>query len=255
MTFSDYVRRQRPSPRELPLVHTTECHHLDSIVKSQSLNPRHCGVFKEPLLYFFYGRPAYRDPSKNAPMKDISFCPICFVFRTGDRVPVKRVFPFDTGASQKPLALYEPQVPAADALLKFSVSAAIESARRIVRAFFVTDGNYFAGRARVGLGFTPGEVDAKAYYDLINGGGSSDCDDRRSAIEVQSSATIDLRGQLLAIVMPTSFLENRQLMKTLLQDWHGFPLTYGADVGMRPTEFHGVIREAVRGHYKVWGLL
>src|SRR5437899_628133 len=169
MTFSDFVQTQRASRRELPLVHATECHHFNSILKSHTLEPRECSVFQEPLLYFFYGRPAYRDSSKTLPMKDISFCPICFVFRTGNRFPLKRLFPFDTGASQAPRALYEPQVLAAEALNKFSVAAVIESARRIVQTFFETDENYLAGRPKIGLAFTAGEIDAKAYYELING--------------------------------------------------------------------------------------
>jgi hypothetical protein len=255
MTFSDYLQLQPTSRRELPLVHAIECRHLDSILKSHTLEPRHCSVFQEPLLYFFYGRPAYRDPSKTLPIKDISFCPICFVFRTGNRFPLKRLFPFDTGASQAPHALYEPHVLAADALNRFGVLALIENARRIVKAFFETDENYLAGRAKIGLAFTPGEVDAKAYYDLISGGGKPECDDRRSAIELQTAATVDLRGQLAAIVMPTSFLDDDALMKTLLEEWHAFPLTYSADVGMRPTEFHGTIREKIRIHYKDLGLI
>jgi hypothetical protein len=255
MTFSEYLQTQATSRRELPLVHATECHHFDSIRRSHMLRPRPCPVFNEPLLYFFYGRPSYRDSSKTTPIKDISYCPICFVFRTGRNIPIKRLFPFDTGASQNPHALYEPQVLANDALLKFSLIGAIQNAQRIVRTFFDTDENYLGGRAKIGLAFSRGELDAKAYYDLISGGGKPECDDRRSAIEIQTDASIDLHGALLAIAMPTTFLEDAPLMQTLLEDWHALPLTYSADIGMRPTEFHGTIRELIRIHYKAWNLI
>src|SRR5207245_9350453 len=124
-----------------------------------------------------------------------------------------------------------------------------------VQRFCETDEDYLAGSPKIGLAVTAGEIDAKAYYELINGGGKPECDDRRSAIEIQTTASIDLRGQLAAIAMPTSFLEDDRLIKTLLEEWHGFPLTYNADVGMRPTEFHGAIREMLSRHYTDLGLL
>ncbi len=95
----------------------------------------------------FYGRPAYRDVSQTAPVRDIGLFPVCFVFEPGALFAnAKRVFPFDTGPSQK--GLYEPDVLAVDALTKYEVTASIESARRIVRCFFDVDAECYLNQPR-----------------------------------------------------------------------------------------------------------
>ncbi len=124
ISFSDYIQKQAMSPAELPLVHTTEYFNLASIRASHTLQASNCNIFKEPLLYFFYGRPAYRDSSQTSPTRDVGFYPICFVFQP-DTVckKVKRLYPFDTGASQH--GLYEPAIKRAEALTDYQVPAAV----------------------------------------------------------------------------------------------------------------------------------
>jgi hypothetical protein len=137
-SFSDYIQTQATASVELPLVHTTEYFRLPLIQTSNILQPLSCSVFKEPLLYFFYGRPAYRDASQTTPTRDVGFYPICFVFRPGTICKkAKRVYPFDTGAAQK--GLYEPAIRRTDALTGYGVQAVVESARKIVSRFFETE--------------------------------------------------------------------------------------------------------------------
>jgi hypothetical protein len=249
--FAAYVQRHAATMPELPLIHTTQCEHLPSIRANHALEPRQCRVFGEPLLYLFYGRPSYRDCAKTTPVnQDVAYCPVCFVLKPDSRLALTRVFPFDTGAFQK--GHYEPQVPAGRTLNDFSVPGVIDSARQIVDAFFETNSNYLASKTRSGLTFTPNEPDAAAYYHLANGGGRQDCDDRRSTVEIQCTASANLRETLMAVVMPTHFLDDPQLRRTLLDDWRAHPLTYDVDQGMRPTEFHGIIRKLIRDYYHGW---
>src|ERR1700741_1837602 len=96
-SFSDYVERQSSNGKELPLVHTTEYFRLASIQSNHTLQTTDCKVFGKPILYFFYGRPAYRDCSHTTPVRDVGFCPVCFVF--GPATICKKahkMFPFDT---------------------------------------------------------------------------------------------------------------------------------------------------------------
>jgi hypothetical protein len=253
VSFADYVGFQAAVSTELPLVHTTECRHMASIQASHTLEPKDCKVFGEPLLYFFYGRPSYRDPSQTRPILDVAYCPLCFVFKPQRPFKIARMYPFDTGASQK--GLYEPEIVRSNAIIKYTVAAAIESARQIIQRFFQTNENYLASRPSIGLTFSPGEVDVEAYYKLVTGGGTLECDDRRSAIEIQIKENIDLRDHLMAVVMPTHFLDDASLRKTLIEEWCAHPLTYDADLGMRPTEFHGNVRAMIRKYYKHWKLL
>ena len=252
--FSDYIDKQAPTPGELPLVHTTEYFRLASIHSSNTLTPRDCKIFKEPLLYFFYGRPAYRDSTKTTPTRDVGFYPICFVFGPGTIIKkAKRVYPFDSGASQD--GLYEPAIKRADALAGYLVPPLAESARKIVTSFFDTDLGYLAGSARSTLTFASSESEAESYHRLIKGGGDPKCDDRCSAVEIQITDCLDIRQDLKAIVLPTCFLEDAALAHAIVHEWHAQPLTYGADIGMRPLELHGVIRHLVREYYRQEGLI
>jgi hypothetical protein len=254
MSFSDYVQNQAMASDELPMVHTTEYFWLASIQASNTLQTKACKVFKEPLLYFFYGRPAYRDASQILPARDVSFYPICFVFRPGTICKkAKRLYPFDTGASQS--GLYEPAIKRTEALEEYPVVAVVENARKIVSCFFDTEEQYLSNKPKPGLLFSGAESEAQSYYELINGGGDPDCDDRCSAVEIQIAEALDVRQGIMAVVLPTCFLEDDNLAKTILKVWRAVPLTYDADIGMRPIEFHGTIRHLIRAFYRRSGLL
>jgi hypothetical protein len=158
------------------------------------------------------------------------------------------MFPFDSGASQN--GLYEPEVMAKDALATYELIATAESARRVVKCFFDVDPDYLSNKPKDGLHFGPTEKEVDSYYQLIRGGGHPDCDDRRSAIEVQLADDLDLRGDILmAVVLPIHFLDDPSLRKTIGAVWKAQPLTYYADIGMRPLEFHGAVRQLVRQFY------
>ena len=253
-SFSDFVQKQAMSPGELPMVHTTKYFLLPDIQTSNTLQVTTCKVFKEPLLYFFYGRPAYRDDSQVRPTRNVGFYPICFVFRGGTiGSKAKRVYPFDTGAGQS--GLYEPAIKKSVALSDYELLTAIESARRIVGGFFDTDDKYLSNNPKSGLVFSSTEVQAQSYYKLINGGGDPQCDDRYSAVEVQLGSSIDIRDSILAVVLPTCFLDDAQLAETILTTWRAEPLTYDAVIGMRPLEFHGAIQILIRQFYQRQGFV
>jgi hypothetical protein len=253
-SFSDYVQKQAMSPGELPVVHTTEYHRLPAIQASNMLNAATCKVFKEPLLYFFYGRPAYRDDSQIKPARDVGFYPICFVFGSGAiGSQAKRVFPFDTGAGQS--GLYEPAIKRSVAVSDYQLLTAVESAKKIVGGFFDTDEEYLSNNPKGGLVFSSTEAEAQSYYRLINGGGDPECDDRYSAIEIQLGSNIDIRDDIMAVVLPTCFLDDAPLAETILKTWRAEPLTYDAVIGMRPLEYHGAIRLLIGQFYRRQGFV
>jgi len=253
-SFAEYIQKQPMASVELPLVHTTEYFHLASIQASNTLTTNKCAIFEEPLLYFFYGRPAYRDSSKTAPTRDVGFYPVCLVFRAGAvSQKVRRLYPFDTAASQR--GLYEPAIKPSEALASYRIPETVESARRIVSCFFETDERYLSNSPKPALQFGANDVAAGSYYRLITGGGDPACDDRCSAVEVQIAESLDIREGIVAIVLPTCFLEDNTLANTLLNVWRAMPLTYDADTGMRPLEFHGTIRYLIRQFYRQSRLL
>ncbi|RYD74118.1 MAG: hypothetical protein EOP84_20430, partial [Verrucomicrobiaceae bacterium] len=78
-TLREIVTAETATTEELPLVHTTRCEVLPHIVSSHELRSvTKCDVFDEHLLYFFYGRPAYRHTLGSEPAGNLNLCPVCF---------------------------------------------------------------------------------------------------------------------------------------------------------------------------------
>ncbi|SEK00155.1 hypothetical protein SAMN05518849_1256 [Sphingobium sp. AP50] len=66
--------------------------------ESETLDPVPCPVFnKEPLIYFFYGRPAYRASAQIQSNGLDAYAPICIIMKP-DAADPRRIFPFDSGA-------------------------------------------------------------------------------------------------------------------------------------------------------------
>jgi hypothetical protein len=56
----------------------------------------------EDIMYFFYGRPAYRFTEETATRIEAA-CPYCFIFDSNTISKAKTIFPFDSGAYAKRL--------------------------------------------------------------------------------------------------------------------------------------------------------
>jgi hypothetical protein len=195
-----------------------------------------------------------KDGSSGHTVGQIAFYPICFLFDSAAVLKTqkaKRVYPFDTGASQ--LDLYMPSIQRRGALMDYSVlPPTMISVRQLIKSFFDMDEAYLDSIPKTGLSFQANQIEANSYYRLITGERHPDCDDRCSAIEVQITEEIDLcEGALLAVVLPTFFLDkNDRLIDAIVRSWHAQLLTYSAGSGQRPLEFHGAIRQKVLEFYE-----
>lgn len=231
---------------ELPLVHSTLCDSLGYIAETGALLPRDCPVFNEPLVYLFYGRPAYRSKLGQTPDTEIKFCPVCFVLKP-NRIQsnLRRVFPFDSGAAKN--NLFAPLIKDYEADV-FGLTPSLEAIRRFTNVFFESNGKYFLGAPRSHLVLPPDQATAAQYYQLVEATGTAPFDDRRSAIELQYQDAILLKDTLWAVILPLDFLEQSALRSRIVRDWGAFPITY-------PT-FHGAIpsasSEAIRILYHRW---
>jgi len=180
-------------------------------MKDSAIKPSMCDVFREPLAYFFVGRPAYkRDLDPDAAEWEL---PVCFVFEY-DISGAKRIYPFDTGAFAK---TRYPQFLQMMALDKFEVTGLDRAPDRIIGAFFGGTRNYFrlkteseeSFRAKFALGAFDAEV--KAYHKLILAK-QSRADDRRTTIEVQlDKSTLITAANLLAVILPEPYFLNAEV--------------------------------------------
>lgn len=242
--FLGFANSRSRMHEQLPLVHSTRCEFLAEIAASNSLCPFPCDVFGEALVYLFYGRPAYRSKRGQLPNTGIDLCPICFILRTPQIAPqIERIFPFDTGAAHN--GLFETTVSRND-FRKFSLGKDIESAQRLLSHFFSSSLDYFLGEPKRSADLPATAGDAALYYDLIAREGEQVFDDRRSAVELQSRCSLDLRGAVWAVVAPTALLRRNDVPNAVMNEWGGILKTYPTYKGCAPAEYYPVVREIVR---------
>lgn len=203
--FALGVDASLPSSQLLPYTHVTDAYAFRDVLESGELRPTHCRVFGTELLYLFYGRPAYRAAQEEESNGIDAYWPVCFVLDAAKVNPV-RCFPFDSGAFHR--GLYADHVYHRMIKEDFEVSGDPASPPRLVNMFWQDERSYYDADVRRGL--RPMNVDAlefeiKAYKDLIGSTGRAPFDERNSAIEVQLDAPIQLKGNTVAVIMPTEF--------------------------------------------------
>jgi hypothetical protein len=245
-SFADFVDRHVPVDKELPFVHSTRCQVFHHLCSAGFLSPNECPVFKEPLLYFFYGRPAYRSRTGHLPNTAMAPMPICLVFKPGlFDGRLRRVFPFDTGAAHN--GVFSPYVVPTD-LMSFGFNPTLAAIKKAVRAFFETNSEYYAGTAKSGLKASPrtGLPAVDSYCSLITDEGVSSYDDRRAAIEGQMADLLPLKDNLLAIILPSPFLDDATVRDAIVYQWRAYPLCYNHVRGTAPNQSVGVIVEKLQ---------
>jgi hypothetical protein len=193
----------------LPIVHVSVAKWFNSIAGIGLLEPRHCPVFSEDLIYLFYGGAFYR--SFAGLTKDASKLPIAFLFEPRVLSKISRFYPFDTGAlvggrlgalgdRLKPF-MSAFQVPAVDA----------QTPSRMVHHLFGSNDNYMDGSLDSACRGKPSPL--PELYELMNQDlTSSGTDHRQCCIECQTSKAMDLGEHLEWLAFPEShFLYFKEL--------------------------------------------
>jgi hypothetical protein len=250
ITLKQLVASQTLISEELPLVHTTRCEVLPHIVANHELrSPLPCDVFHEHLIYFFYGRPAYRYVLGRAPGGGIELCPVCFIFKPhtiGNRV--KRVFACDSGGVEGGCFRPHLQPPDRD---EMQLDNTLDSARKLVPLVFGTNEKYFLGNASkpAPTSFLVGSA-AYRFHMLLTDSAMRTADDRRSAIEVQLPSPVSLDHHLLYIVLPNEVLDRSDVRQAILEIWQCDPIGYDVYMGDSPNSYASIIREKLKQRYE-----
>lgn len=180
--------------------HTTNMWLLAKIVRESKIAPRYCRVFKEDLLYLFYGRPAYRKVSDEN-VGTTARAPAVIVFRPEGVKPAKRMYPFDSGAFPD---RYERWLAGGMGLEDFALGDDLQMAQRHVRAFFGSNSGYLLCSPATPSPAPGAEFEVETltrmYHDTGAGGAG---DDRRHALELQIDHAVEIGPTtILAIVVP-----------------------------------------------------
>lgn len=123
--------------------------------------------------------------------------------------------------------------------------------QRVVQVFYKDNKSYLKGACQPISAFDDITTDVVAkYIQMLNDPDVSRADDRRSAVEFQVSQSVSLITDLQAVVLPESFLDDKILERTILEDWNALPITYSVFQATCPSEYAPVIRDRVMSFYE-----
>lgn len=251
--FRKLVDAQTEATPTLPFVRNTDVYGLVNALADDKLVPQGCTVFVgEPLLYFFYGRPSYRVNANEKPTSLEHYLPVCLLFRSAAIHPIKRVFPFDTGAFKNDM--YRDALHKKMELNDFGLAPDPSTPGRVISLFFGSVEAYLSARADSSSQFDPAIPEAVSYHALITQRLSNSVDNRVSGIEVQLEGELDLDGNVEAVVLPSTLLDSPTLQAQLLAKKIA-PLPYAQIERQRPSEYVTKIFEICSEYYKRVGLV
>lgn len=255
--FAQFVKRKAPttsSLRALPFFHSVESVYAVDIFNTEKLKTHHCDVFNEPLIYFFYGRPAYKVGSNQGSCgPDLFYCPTVFILKNSSSLSAKRIYPFDTGAFK---SHYKSHVPSQYGLDRFLLGTSKKLTKQIVSCFFGSNNDYLKGKSFLKVDDIPfHETEARAYLNILNTTGEIPFDDRAYTVELQIDSDFDLGKCVEAVVAPSEVFDSPEIYNTVVNKWKAVPLDYMTyhcgDIGT----FHGQVFEIVRSYMKTKGYI
>jgi hypothetical protein len=204
--FARLVRASAPSEQQLPMTHLTDAYHLRSIAEAGMLEPTQCRVFDEPLLYLFYGRPAYRVVAQVESNGLEAYWPICFILRNSPGA-ARRIYPFDSGAFHH--GRFGDLVHRDMIREDFELDVDPTTPGRLLNLFWSGARDYFDNRGVREVALDPYEFEAKSYSEIIRSKPNGPFDEWHSAVEVQMGDPLHLAGNLSAVILPSDFANEK----------------------------------------------
>lgn len=227
----------------LPFAHTCDSYTFRDVLDTNQLEPSPCQVYTgENLLYFFYGRPAYKKILGESVSME-SFWPVTLLIDPISFGGIKRVLPFDSGGFPKQ---YEQALHPKMKREHFELAADIQTIRRFVKGFWGCNRAYFEGRKDGSPSIRATDFEAKAFVELISTKTSTPGDDRRSSIEIQIEDIVALRPgtPVVLAVLPSEISEEPEVA-TKLTEWGAEIRPYSIHHG-DPSQATGLIYQEVR---------
>jgi hypothetical protein len=189
----------------LPLVHMSVARWFPAIMTERVLRPRHCSVFNEDLLYFFYGGAFYRkglQPTRNA-----TELPVAFVFHPSILSSVCRLFPFDTGAlAMGHFGDWGTRFRGFRKQFELLMNGQLGPAKLLVQCLYGSNRSYLRGLPSAEIRNGPAPL-PELYGFLSADLTANGIDSRQCAIECQCVGHIPLDRSLIWIACPESMTD------------------------------------------------
>lgn len=247
MAIEEYVEKQKLARPLLPLCHTSDGYSFEKIIKHEMIKATECKHFESDLIYFFYGRPAYRTAKGDMAIENSFYFPVCFVINlNGIQAQPVRVAPFDTGAFAAGLMdqYRHPKMKISDFIIHNSTEKA---PARIVSGFYGTNRNYLAGKpkAETAKPYDAFDFETNCYFNIISDRSKGIVDDRKRTIEIQFSENIPLNDRTLNMIVCPSEFADTALLSGFTKKYPSILInTYDTYRG-NPNEFQAIIRHEV----------
>jgi hypothetical protein len=246
------VNQHPPAEGELPLTHVTDGLGFRDILETGVLRPEPCPVFDgEPLLYLFYGRPAYRVNSQRLSSAIDAYAPVCLILRREALGAPTRVFPFDSGAfsgERFVQAMHRKML-----LEDFALDPDLDTPLKLITLFFGDHDRYYRNVPLQQVAIPALSFEALCYHILITSRHENAFDERISAIELQSTDSFDLSAAVEAVVLPDAFATDEVLQRLAALQIAALPYDYIPR--LRPESYTGGIYTIVRDYYRRMGYL
>ena len=234
------------STLELPFFHTTKGSRLRGIFTQKSIGISTCKVFGEDLLYIFYGKPAYRVSGGEKPTSDPGPFPVTFILKAEAAMPLKRLFPFDTGALAN--NIYADVCEDSTNPAKYELKADSIQIQKFVSYFYDTAKNYYFRKPQINSGDIHGfSEEVRHIIALIENKSRTSSDNRGYTLEAQVDIPIPLKAtHVEAIILPSNYCGNIEFDDYLYNQGIDV-LPYSIDQN-NPSEMLGVIAGAAKDY-------
>jgi hypothetical protein len=191
----------------LPVYHTCDGFDARTFVERSAIEAQSaCDVFKEKLVYLFYGRPAFKYFVDEEATTNLSLYPVCFVLNLEAVGQIKRAFPFDTGAmANSRLKRY---MHPKNTILDFEIEPNSQRISDVIFHFFGSSKNYI-NPTPSGRQLSATDFESISYSKMIDSFVRTEADERRVTIELQVLDSVRLsKKSLAAIILPTQLRES-----------------------------------------------
>ena len=215
MVLDFYDNESFKSLKMMPLVHIAKKDRItgknngELILKDGAFNTKRDDALsrltakEENLIFFFYAKPAYKDPIGFDPMN----LPIIFIVETQNSPA--RIFPFDTGAfiNNRFVHSLGNNYEAKYNLMDFQLIADIKKLGKYINSFWKNNISYYKDRLHIHKRIVPTEnKDLVSLIKLIKAPITPFCDERKHTIELQFDKSMELNGNLKAVFISQNII-------------------------------------------------
>jgi hypothetical protein len=205
-----------------------------------------CPVYRERLIYLFYGRPAFKPLAGMSASRMAEHLPLCLIFDAALMSKSERMLPFDSGG----FARYAASVGSLP-LENFELPADPKTPLRLVSAFYESNLNYFRQMPLT----RPDQIslkypEARAIARLAHDENIFDDDDRRSTVEIQLADDVRLAEALIAIIGPSVVEAEAPVAQLLAQCPNAILQTYRTYGRQRPIAHAGQLYDLVEDFFR-----